>query len=50
MTESRRVAEVIERTNAMQNRGVSVTLLIEWPDLIRSKRTFTDRTRSGYVL
>ncbi len=35
-------AEVIERADALQGKGVSGTLRIEWPDLARFKRTFTD--------
>ena len=35
-------AEVIERAKALQNKGVSGTIHIAWPDLIRFKRTFTD--------
>jgi glutathione reductase (NADPH) len=35
-------AEVIERAEALQTRGISGALHIAWPDLIRFKRTFTD--------
>lgn len=35
-------AEVIERADAMKNKGISGDLRIVWPDLIRFKRTFTD--------
>jgi glutathione reductase (NADPH) len=43
-------AEVIERANAMKNKGISGDLRIVWPDLIMFKRTFTDPvpvTREG---
>jgi glutathione reductase (NADPH) len=36
-------AEVIERAYAMENNGISGDLRIIWPDLIRFKRTFTER-------
>jgi len=36
-------AEVIERAYAMKNKGISGDLRIDWPDLIRFKRTFTVR-------
>ena len=35
-------AEVIERAYAMKNKGISGDLRIDWPELIRFKRTFTD--------
>ncbi len=35
-------AEIVERAEAMQNRGITGTPRIVWSDLIRFKRTFTD--------
>lgn len=35
-------AEVIERAKSMQNNGIAGDIRVEWPDLMRFKRTFTD--------
>jgi Pyruvate/2-oxoglutarate dehydrogenase complex, dihydrolipoamide dehydrogenase (E3) component, and related enzymes len=34
--------EGIDRVNALQGRGISGTVRVVWPDLIRFKRSFTD--------
>ena len=39
-------AEVIDRANFMQNKGITGGVRIVWPDLIRFKRTFTDPVSS----
>src|SRR6266852_9442178 len=42
------VAELVDWSRRMQGKGVSVPhLFINWPDLIRFKRTFTDPVPEG---